>query len=132
VEEKQETKKQPEPKREFTVTVIERKGKLALVQWLDGDDLRRAYVPANKVVGNRCDEDTLKVGIPYGVPWEALIQVEIDPAAIANELRKQGVWTARDLEMKPRALRQAVDRVTGLTPGALRRSAVQYEKGAKK
>lgn len=130
-EEKKEEKKERKPK-QIAVKVVESKGKSALVQWRDGDDLRRAYVPADKVTvadeGARCDEDTLKAGIPYGVPWEELIKFDIDPAAIARELRLRGIWTSRDLEMNPKALRRAVDEATGLTPSALRRAAAQYEK----
>jgi hypothetical protein len=130
-EEKKEEKKERKPK-QIAVKVVESKGKSALVQWRDGDDLRRAYVPADKVKGDQCDEDTLKAGIPYGVPWEQLITIKFDPVAIARLLRQRGIWTSRDLEMNPNMLRRVVERATGLTAAPLRRAAAQYEKGVNK
>ena len=78
----EEEKKERKPKL-VAVKVIESKGKSALVQWADGEDLRRAYVPASKVKDGQCDEDALGAGIPYGVPWEELISIDIDPAKSA-------------------------------------------------
>lgn len=129
-------KKERKPKT-VPVRIVEGKGKSSLVQWsLKGGDLRRAYVPVDKVTGvdegARCDKDALEAGIPYGVPWKELIKVDVDPAAVAQELRRRGVWTSRDLEMNPKVLRRIVDKMTGLTPGNLRRAAAQYEKGVEK
>ena len=113
--EKKERKKQ-----HIIIDIIERKGQSALVEWPQGGDLRRAYVPASKIKDAKCDEDVLNAGLPFGVPWEELIDASgLTPGAIAMELRRRGIWTSADIERNPKGVRRAVDAATGLTMGAL-------------
>ena len=58
----EEKKKERKPKR-IAVRVVAQEGKSALVEWEAEGDLCRAYVPAAKIEGGQCDEDTL-VSVP--------------------------------------------------------------------
>lgn len=84
---------------EIAARVIERKGASELVEWLDADGrYQRAYVPKGTVTSGMADSDILDMGIPYGVDWAtALPSLEPpSPQAVANELRRHGIWTLAD------------------------------------
>lgn len=91
--------------------IIERRGKAVLVEWLDdGDMLRRVTIPAGKLAGNDADEDALAAGVPYGLDWEALDFPVFDSAAFANELRRQGIWTAAEFLRQLHLVRAAIQK----------------------
>lgn len=88
------------------VKVIETNKGTALIQWVDEEgNRRRSFVPAELVEGEECQSP--EQGIPYGEEWENLLPT-ITPQEIANELRKHGLWTARDLLLRPQAIKAAV------------------------
>lgn len=74
------------------VTVIEQRGDSVLVdsggQW--------EYVPASEVVNGQVEQSVLDVGIVHGLPFEKMINVQIDNAALAKALRDMGVYTKDD------------------------------------
>lgn len=116
----------------IVANVVTQAGRVALVQWLDDSSLRRSHVPADEVKRGRCKRDVLEAGIPYGVPWEEIVESIINaqifhPAAFADELRKHDIWTADDVEKNPRGVKRAIAAITGVTIGALMRAARQYE-----
>lgn len=103
----------PEPEQApalVAVRVVESKNKVALVEWLEGDEQRRAYVPATEVTPRGVTADVLEAGEPYGVRWEVLIAPGT-PQAIAKALRQQGIWTVSDLAMRMGDAVQAMNRV---------------------
>ena len=137
VEKKAPAKEPKRPGREartgkpISVTVVEQRGKSALVEWLDGGDLpRRAYVPADEVLASKVDTMVLEAGIPYGVAWdEAVTLPKITQRALCAALRKQGLWTIADLEANPKYFQRVLHDLTGLTIGSLRQAAKAHEGG---
>jgi len=112
------------------VTVVERRGKSALVEWLDGDLLRRAYVPADEVLLDKVDRMVLDAGIPYGVAWDEIVTLpKITPRALCVALRQQGLWTIADLEANPQRFPRVLHALTGLTIGGLRHAAKEHQGG---
>ena len=86
------------------VRIVETRGKATLVQWDDGR-LHRAYVPTDALDGQACPDTVLQDAPAYGVPWELLLDLSaITPEAVANALRKKGIWTTKDVHTQSRAL----------------------------
>ncbi|MCP4540590.1 MAG: hypothetical protein GY832_25925 [Chloroflexi bacterium] len=82
--------------RPVTVEIITRQGKSVLVAWMDGDQYKRAYVPASKLKGNDIDAAALEKCPAYGVDWAAKFAHLPGAEIIANELRRQNIWTGDD------------------------------------
>jgi len=79
------------------VLVVRDNGETALVQWLDGERSRRAFVPSAEVAGGSCSEEALAQGVAVGADWESLTK-GVSPVALAEGLRRHGVWTLGDLQ----------------------------------
>lgn len=88
----------------IAVRVIRAQGPAVLVQWTDGDDLRRAYVPAREVLDGQVSSETLAAGIPYGLLWEEIVAFSVTPERLARELRRRGVWTTEDVLRQPNSI----------------------------
>jgi len=73
------------------VTVLEEKGESALVEKKG----KRVYVPKRAVDEGEVDE-VLDIGIAYGLPFEHLVNVHIDNAALIKALRDMGIYTKDD------------------------------------
>ena len=73
------------------VTVLEERGQSALVEKKG----RRVYVPKRAVDEGKVDE-VLDIGIAYGLPFEKMVNVQIDNAALVKALRDMGVYTKDD------------------------------------
>ncbi len=76
-------------------------GTTYLVEWVVGDDLKRAYLKRAYIPGELwhekgVDEETLAAGVPYGLDWESIIKIKANAADIARLLRASGIWTADD------------------------------------
>jgi hypothetical protein len=78
------------------VTVIERKGESALVEWIINGIPRRAFIPAVEIIEDQAPVDVLEAGVPYGVDWEN-ITLEASAAALAINLHRNNIWTGADL-----------------------------------
>lgn len=115
--------------REIAVTVITERGHSALVEWMDGGDKRRGYVPAEAVAGGKCAEDVLKAAHLYGVAWEKYIEIKATPTAVAQALRGSGIWTIDDLTRNPGGAQSAINSVVGISAGMLRKIAMRGEGG---
>jgi len=74
------------------ITVIEQRGESVLV---DASG-RMEYVPADAVVNGQVDQAVLDVGIAHGLPFEKMVNVQIDNAALVKALRDMGVYTKDD------------------------------------
>jgi hypothetical protein len=122
----EEEKKEEKPKRRkmVQVRVAERKGQSVLVEWLDGKDRRRVFVPANKVEGDKVEDAVLDAGIPYGVPWREFVDMSgITPEMVERELRRRGVWTAADMERNTVGVSKAIAALISPVVIGLRRAA---------
>jgi len=82
--------------RSVTVEIIKREKKSVLVAWMDGGQYHRAYVPASKLKGNSIDAAALEKCPAYGLDWAAKFANLPGADILANELRRQGIWTADD------------------------------------
>lgn len=76
------------------------------MEWVDDGKYRRATVPASKLAGNDCPADVLEASPAYGVNWAAKFGLP-GSDILANELRRQGVWTKDDF-LRKRATVNAV------------------------
>jgi len=122
-------KEQPTVRRKLIpVSVIADSGKSALVQWAVRDDVRRAYVPKNKVEKGKVDETVLGKGIAYGVPWEQVAKVQLVTAEdVGRAMRRANLWTVADLERNPKKAKSVLCQLSGITLGTLRRAAKRLE-----
>lgn len=94
--EKEEQVKQANPR--LPVRLVAHKDESILVEWIDGENMyHRAYVPLAKLKEGTVASKDLAKGIPYGLPWEEWIEVEVTPESIANEMRRWGVWCWSDI-----------------------------------
>lgn len=101
----------------IAVKVIEATDKASLVEWHDAGGAHRVTVPTNKVVNGGVDDDVLQAGIPYGVPWEVVVNLSgLTPETVAAELRRRGIWTRKDME---RGVNEARAALTELITPAL-------------
>jgi len=74
---------------------------------MDGDQYKRATIPAARLKGNDVDETVLEAAVPYGVDWAKELDDLPGADVIANEFRRQGIWTLDDYRAN-RATAQAV------------------------
>ncbi len=124
----EDKEKKPKAARRIEVRVVAQEGESALVEWAEEGDLRRAYVPVGKIEGGRCSMDDLNAGIPYGVPWEDLIDVSgLTREAVGREMRRKGFWTSADINENMRTVQRAINAATGLTAASLYTLAREYE-----
>ena len=65
---------------------------------MDSGQYRRAYVPASKLKGNDIDAAVLEKCPAYGLDWAARFENLLGADILANELRRQGIWTADDFK----------------------------------
>lgn len=113
------------------VRVIQRKGKSALVEWVVGDDKQRAFVPATEIDKGKCDAEVIKAGMPYGVPWEQLVDLSgITAEAVGKAMRKRNLWTATDIEQNMSGVSKAIAALISPVVIGLRRAAKQGVKDA--
>lgn len=69
-------------------------------------------------------------GIPYGLPWEEIIEgvgLRATPQSIAAALRQRGIYTAQDLRANIAAAQGAIMSAYGLDLSALLIAVKQYE-----
>jgi hypothetical protein len=127
--EPEEEKPAPAPRRRLRrVSVIAHNNKSTLVQWAVDGDVRRAYVPTNKVEKDKVDETVLKQGIPYGVPWEDVVEVRLVTSEdVGRAMRRANLWTVADLERNPQKAKKVLCQLSGIKLGTLRRAAKRLE-----
>lgn len=109
------------------VRVINRKGHRAVVVYHD-QGLQAVIVPAEAVKGNKCDDEALMAGIPYGLPWAEIIgEMRALPEEIEQALYRRGIWTREDLRADPMRAAAALMAAYGLDVQELNRRAIEYE-----
>ena len=109
------------------VKVIRQDEQAALVEWHDGQAVNRAIVPLRSLVDGTCSFEELQRGIPYGVPWSALITLKATPEAVERALWNVGIWTVEDLLARPQAAVGALQNVYGTDVAMLMRAARRYK-----
>lgn len=88
------------------VTVLEERGQSALVEKKG----RRVYVPKAEVQDGKVEDVVLDAGIPHGLPFEKMVNVQIDNAALVKALRDMGVYTKDDFMRNFGAIRKRFHR----------------------
>lgn len=79
------------------VRVVEKRGKSVVVQWLDGDLLRRSIVNASAVEGNEIDSKLLGKSPEVGINWAKKVQME-RADELERIMRNRGLFTPEDLQ----------------------------------
>lgn len=95
------------------VKILRAKNKAVLLEYSNGDGFSRVILPDHLIKEHDGKAyvtlDDLYAGIPYGVPWEDVIEaLTIVPEEVAKSLRESGVWTIEDAEKNPQAVTGAV------------------------
>lgn len=81
------------------VKKIFHKGSASVVEWEDGSGyLRRSIVPTAEIQEEQGEffVEDVGDGPDYGMDWENLVQTQSGPKAIADLLRRRGIWTLED------------------------------------
>lgn len=90
----------------IAVKVISRTTQTALVEWVEDGNYHRSFVPTAEVIDGHVERPHW--GAPYGEDWAALITEQVDLDAIANELRRRGIWTVDDLQANSEAAKSVI------------------------
>lgn len=112
------------------VTVIRRKNRAVLVQWVNGDGkITRGSIPAEDLHDrDMVDEETLEMAIPAYFPWAELIEITVTPQDIEDNLHRVGIWTLEDLIERPNAAVGAIQAAYKMDMATLRQKALQFKK----
>jgi len=110
----------------YPVRVVKVTGEAALVEWLEDGRPRRCVLPVG-LAGSEIDAETLGLGAPYGLPWEEIIVLQATPDALADNLRRAGIWTLDDMQDSKRVF-GVIQATYGVDLGALIQAANGYNK----
>lgn len=116
----------PKKDKQVTVKTISAKGDVALVEWVESGRLKRAVVPAVSVVEGQVDPEVLSMGVPFGLPWEKIIQVKATPVLLADGLRNAGIWTLEDFRAHMPDVQAVIQAVYGVEFATLLWAAQSY------
>jgi len=111
------------------VKIVQQKGQAALVEWIAENGAHRATIPTSAIIKGQVASDELEYGIPYGEPWEELIELHATPATLAAELRRRGIWTVEDLQNNAEVARGAIMDAYGCELAHLLRAVKRREEG---
>ena len=78
------------------VKILQQSGHSVLVEYLEKGKLKRATIPPDTIKEGQVSQYSLKLGIPYGLPWAELITLKASPERLQEELHRIGIWTAED------------------------------------
>ncbi len=111
--------------------LIESRGEYLLVEYTDGEDPFRVIVELGDVELQDggvvlADPKVLRQGVPYGLPWEDIIEIHITPADVARKLRQYGIWTLDDILNLSRQTQSALQAALQIDVQAMRTAALAY------
>mgnify|MGYP001080540307 CR=1 FL=1 len=93
------------------VKVVKSKGGNSLVEWVEGADIYRSWLP-NKEVADGHTKNPEK-GLSYGDDFTPLLKHLPTAAVIIQSLHNRGLWTKEDVEANPQLAWDAVAVVYG-------------------
>ena len=97
------------------IRVLERRRGNVFFQWQEEGRLRRGWL-RERTPGWVPGPDDVMVAAPYGDPFEDVLpDVRISPEALADALRRKGVWTADEASANPQAIVHAIVLAAGLS-----------------
>jgi len=111
------------------VKLLRREGHSALVQWFDGAGVQRGIVPVSVLKGDYIDTEELDRAIPWGEPWEELVELKATSQDLARNLRKVGIWTLDDLRKHPNEAQGAIMQTYGVDYQQLLKLTYKARKG---
>lgn len=117
------------------VRVITRQKDVALVEWMEGEEARRSWLPAKEVAqwadGTYHATEPSR-GIPYGDDFLTSTKLHATTGAISKELRRRGIWTADDALSNAPAVYGALQAVYGLDVAGVLSAAAAYKREQRK
>ena len=111
----------------IAVTVIKASDKSSLVEFIKDGNIQRVYIPSHMIDDGMVEDETLEIGIPYGIPWETLLTPSATPASLAKALRSAGIWTLEDVQRKPSEVSGALQTAYGIDRAMLLEVARNFE-----
>lgn len=105
----------------MNVKIISKRGQSALVEYIEGGELKRATVPAGDIVDGEISSYKLRMGIPYGVEWSKYITLQATPKQLQDNLRRAGIWTKEDALTNAGAVLGAIQATYQIDLGTLLR-----------
>ena len=115
----------------MNVKIINTQNEMALVEWLDDDNVfQRSWVVQrmlDQTKDGHIEVEEPEQGIPYGVPFDKCLQLYASPLSVCRELRKRGLWTADDVQARPREVLGALQAAYGIDLANLIRAAKDFE-----
>lgn len=101
--------------------VIRTENENSLVEFEEDGLLQRVWIPSKELNKNaKASKEVLAKGMPYGVPFEHLIKIELTAEALATHLRRAGIWTKHDAQTKPQLVVSALQRAYGVELSKIR------------
>jgi hypothetical protein len=119
-------KRMSEESKVYPARVVHIAGESALVEWQAEGKLRRCVLPVG-LAGAEIDAETLELGAPYGLPWEEIVTLQATPEALAENLRRAGIWTLADMARNGKAVFGALQATYGVDLAALIQAANGYK-----
>lgn len=112
------------------VQALSSRNGLTLVEWQDETgSLRRNWVKEKSL--EVTPEGTLAVdpgsGVPYGFDFARMIKLKATPQAVADELRRVGIWTLEDLRSRTAEVTNAFRSAYGVDTAQLLQAAEAWE-----
>jgi len=90
-----------------------------LAEWNEDGYVRRGWLREREMGWSPTEADVVAAA-PYGDPFEDVLpDVHIAPQALADALRRHGIWTAQDAHRQPTAVGQAIILAAGLSVSAV-------------
>lgn len=110
--------------------IIQRKNNITLVEWIDGQTPRRAWITPDMIVSESGTEATIdhpEAGIPYGVDFSRMVVLSTTPEDIDREFKRRGIWTIADLRAKSNEAVGAIQAAYRIDLGRVLQAAKLYE-----
>lgn len=89
-------------------------GNSVLVEYTKGDKLCRVIIPIDQIGEAGITPDLIEMGVPYGVAWSELIQLQATPEGFEQALYKAGIWTFEDFKHNVKLVLSILQSVYGL------------------
>lgn len=116
-------------------TIITQDDKTALVEFAQDERAKRVVIPVSEIKKEnegQLDESVLNAGIPYGLPFEDIIELAPNfKQSIADELHNRGIWTAEDMRTFALVVHQAVMRAAGVEASRIIQLVLDYQPAKK-
>jgi hypothetical protein len=98
-----------------------------LVEWVEGDLVKRGFIPSRKFDPAGVPESVLSRSTPYGLPWAKLVSFSATPEGLEMALHNAGIWTLDDLASNIQAGLGAIQSAYRLDYAALKSAAKKFK-----